>query len=518
MRTLFLLPLLLTLSLLSAQSEMSEREVKLEEQFIAAKREALLGKTDEAIGMFRALLEEQPKNDPALFELARLHFAAGQTPEAIEALREAYAIRPSDVYAAFLADLYQAAGRYQDGADLYAGLIDRYPERAENYLERAAFLVRAQDIRGAMKVYESLEDRIGVNPELSRRKHALYLGTGDRKRAEQELVALVEAFPREVAYRHLLAGFYRSQEEEKKAREVYQEILRIEPADVRAQLALQDAAPAGNAASGNDAELLALLGRSDVDLDLKVGKLLPLIQQVANTGDRTLADRLLQLTAELRRVHPDAAKAAAIEGDLYFHSGRLSEAARAYRETLELDDTVYPVWEQLLAALYLDNQIADLRKYAEEALDVFPNRPAVYVHYALGEALRGDFAEANNLLQQAQLMVSANPEAAAAVDALLAALAILETETGAGDIDLARLPGGSRGPLAFYLAQREAPELSALQAADTPENTNALLLELMGDAQLAAGDKAAAADLYTRARAAGSQSPTLGPKLSGPKS
>ncbi|NJB84417.1 tetratricopeptide (TPR) repeat protein [Lewinella marina] len=518
MRTLFLLPLLLALATLPAQSEMTEKEVKLEEQFIAAKREALLGKTEAAIDLFQALLEEDPRNDPALFELARLQHAAGQTTPAIEALRRAYTLRPNDVYAAFLADLYQAAGRYRDGAELYAELIRQQPSQAENYLEQAAFLVRAQDIRGAMKVYNDLEDRIGVNAELSRRKHALYLGTGDHRRAEQELIALVEAFPEELAYRHLLAGYYRSQEEDKKAREVYQEILRREPADVRAQLALQDAAPTPDGGGGDDRELMALLARADVDLDLKVGKLLPLIQQVANTNDRALADRLLALTAELRRVHPDAAKAAAIEGDLYFHTGRLTEAASSYRATLELDDTVYPVWEQLLAALYLDNQLADLRKYAEEALDIFPNRPAVYVHYALAEALRADYAEAGNLLQQAQLMVSANPEAAAAVAELEKAFAALADDAPAGDLDLARLPGGQAGPLAFYLAQRAAPDAAALMAADHPANTNALLLELMGDARKAAGDKAAAASLYARARAAGSRSPSLADKISALKS
>ncbi|THH40715.1 tetratricopeptide repeat protein [Neolewinella litorea] len=518
MRILLLLPLLFTLSFLSAQSERSESEVKREEQFITAKREALLGKTDDAIALFQALLEEQPKNDPALFELARLHYAAGNTAPAIEALQRAYAIRPNDVYAAFLADLYQAAGRYRDGADLYAQLIEQRPTQAENYLERAAFLVRAQDVKGAMKVYDELEDRIGVNPELSRRKHALYLGTGDRKRAEQELVSLIEAFPDVIDYRHLLAGYYRSQDEDKKAREVYQEILRREPADVRAQLALQDAAPGGDVAGTDDRELMALLARPEVDLDLKVGKLLPLIQQVANTGDRALGDRLLALTAELRRVHPDAAKAAAIAGDLYFHTGRLTEAAQAYRETLELDDTVYPVWEQLLAALYLDNQLVDLREYAEAALDIFPNRPAVYVHYALGEALRGDFGEANNLLQQAQLMVSASPDAAAAVDALQAAFTALETGSDADNLNLARLPGGEGGPLAFYLKQRNDPDAAALQSADSPVNTNALLLELMGDAQQRAGDKAAAAELYARAQAAGSRSSTLARKISGLKS
>ncbi|WP_116126704.1 tetratricopeptide repeat protein [Lewinella sp. IMCC34183] len=517
MRTLFLSAFLCSSALVFAQAEMTEREVKQEERFIEAKREALLGKTDEAIARFETIAEEAPDNDPARFELARLRYAAGNTAGAIKAMEEAYGLRPNDVYAAYLAELYQAAGRYTDGAELYANLIRQNPSYAENYLQQAAFLVRAQDIKGALKVYESLEARTGVNAELSRRKHALYLGSGDTKRAERELEALVDAFPDRIEYRHLLAGFYNSQDDTKSARRVYEEILRRQPADVRAQLALQDASPAAGPA-GNDDELLAILARTDVDLDLKVGKLLPLIQQVAATHDRALADRALALAAELRRVHPDAAKAAAISGDLYYHSGRLAEAATAYRETLELDDTVYPVWEQLLSTLYLDNQMADLRRYAEEALDIFPNRPSVYLHYALGEAFRGDYDEADNLLQQAQLMVSGVPEAAAALEEIASAITRLRDGGDGSGLDTDQFPGGAQGPLSFYLQQRADPDPAALTAADSPENTNALLLELMGDARSATGDREAATRFYTRAREAGSKSSTLARKISQLKS
>jgi tetratricopeptide (TPR) repeat protein len=514
MRPLFILLCCIAACRLTAQGETTAEAVNAQKQFIDAKQEALLGKTDAAIALFREITEGDSRNDPAYFELARLQYAAGRSPEAITAMEKAYALRENEVYAAFLAELYRSAGKYAEGAELYAGLIKKYPTEADLYLERAAFQVRDQDIKGALATYNALEDRIGVNAELARRKHALYLGSGDRKRAERELLNLVEAFPRQLEYRHLLAGYYESQEEDKQARRVYEEILTIEPADVRAQLALQDAPSATDgSATGDDAELMALLARTDVDLDLKVGKLLPLIQQVASSGDRGLADRALRLAAELRRVHPDAAKATAIAGDLYFHSGRLPEAAEAYRATLELDDTVYPVWEQLLGTLYLDNQIAELRDLAESALDIFPNRPAIYVHYAIGEALRSDFSAADDLLGQARMMVSGSPESAAALDELATALNRLE-QGGDDPVNTALLPGGDKGVLAVLLGSDRTRAPALLH----PRNTNALLLERLGDMKREGGDTAAAAGLYLRAQRAGSKSPTLPAKLARVKS
>lgn len=515
---LYFLGILFALPLTAQPGTVTPQTIQAEKDYIEAKREALLGKTDKAIVLFKGLVENAPENDALQFELGRLLFAAGNTDAAIEALRKAYDKRPNEVYAAFLAELYQASGRHSDGAALYANLIKENPGAEEYYLEQAAFLVRAQDIKGAVGVYNQLESRIGINAELARRKHALYLGQGDLKRAEKELTALISAQPDQLNHRHLLAGFYTSQGDEAKARKTYQEILRIQPADVRAQLALQDVQADRPANSGSDDELLKLLARTDVDIDLKIGKILPLIQQVAQANasgarpqDAKMGQRAMALAAELRRVHPDEAKAAAIQGDLFFHTGQLTKAAEAYRATLELDDTVYPVWEQLLATLYLDNQITDLRRYAEEALDIFPNRPVIYVQYALGEALRANFGEANSLLDQARIMVSGQPEAATQLETLSTAFAGLEAGSPSQGLNFSHIPGGASSPLGFLL--QNGGDAAALKAYDQPTNTNALFLEMLGDALKDDGSKAAAGKAYSRAKAAGSKSSTLRRKM-----
>jgi tetratricopeptide (TPR) repeat protein len=510
MRTALLLCLYFSSVCLFAQGGApTELDIKQQTSFIEAKREALLGKTEKAIGMFKELIEATPGMDAAHFELGRLQYAAGNTEDAIDHLKKAYNRRPNEVYASFLAELYQASGRHKEGAELYSELIKKSPEEADYYLERAAFLVRAQDIKGAIGAYNQLESRIGVNIELARLKHSLYLGQGDQKRAEKELTALVASQPENLRFHHMLAGYFASQNEKVKAKKAYEEILRRQPADVRAQLALQDVAPTKS--SGNDTELMALLGRADVDIDLKVGKLLPLVNEVAQTQDATKGKRAAILAAELWRVHPDEAKAAALQGDVFFHTGRLAEAADAYKATIELDDTVYPVWEQLLGTLYLDNQTMELRKYAEEALDVFPNRPAVYIHYALGEAFRSNFSEANSLLEQAQLMTSGQPEGKAALEQLSEALSGLEAGDATAKIDLTKLPGGKEGPLAFLIVN--GGKASSLIAYDSAGNTNALFLEMLGDAHAKSGDKAAAAKAYARAKAAGSKSANLRGKM-----
>lgn len=502
----------------AAQDELTVAQVQLQSDFIVAKQMALLGKTDEAISKFRELADRNPKDDAVQFELARLYKAKGDKSQAIDYLEKAYAGRSNEIYAAFLAELLRETGRHKEGAALFSNLRKKDPANEEFYLEEAAFLVRAQDIKGAVAVYDALEKRIGVNAELARLKHTLYLGAGDTRKAEKELLELVEAQPRVMANRHLLAGFYVAQQDQKSAERVYREILKIEPSDVRAQLALQNTDNPARAGKENDDQLMALFGRSDVDIDLKIGKLLPLVQQISSQAKEArpqvpgTVDRALKLAHELRRVHPDEAKASALLGDIYFQSGQLPKAADAYIATLELDDNVYPVWEQLLGTLFLANRTADLRNYAEDALDLYPNRPNIYVQYALGEALRANFGEANSLLDQARLMVSTNAKATTSLNEISRAFQVLSGSAAADAINLKLLPGGANGPLGFLMDNGK--DLSALEAYDTPENTNSLFLEKLGDALLSAGNKEEAAAAFTRAKSAGSKSKELAQKLS----
>ena len=510
---LLILSLLLATGLSAQPGSLTAEEVNTEKAFIEAKREALLGNVESAIAAFQALSKKMDES-VVYYELGRLYYTQEDNNEAIEQLEKAYKMEANPIYARLLGELYLATGQNKEGAKLYADLVDRKPDEAEYYLQQALFLVRGQEIDDAIDVYNALEKRVGVNPDLSRKKHALYLGDGNQKKAEKELIALVDAFPNSLDFRHLLAGYYTSQNQKSDAKKVYQEILRIQPDDVKAQLAIQDSKPGTSV--GKSTELLALFSNSEVDVDLKIGKLLPLVQAVANTKDRKIADEGLTLATELRRVHPDEAKGWAVTGDLYYHTGRYTEAAEAFRQTLKLDDTVYPVWEQLLHSLYLDNQQQELKESASDALDVYPNRPYIYFYASLAEAARMDYVEAISLMQQAEFIFSATkPAAGTMARTYQEAFSALSEK---------KLPSTSEltkevGPFTNYLAARQAFDAGQNDRviellADNERNTNAAQLELLGDAYLASGQKDKANALFLRAKAAGSKSGKLAGKIS----
>lgn len=401
---LLLLTMLFTVVLTDAQQRYTESDVNLEKVFIEANREKLLENYDKAESLYKEVLKRDKSNHAAAYELARIYDLKTEEDRAIKSIQTAIDIEPGNTwYKKFLADVYQKIGRHKEAAEVYEALVEIEPHEQHYYFKWAYFLVRANEIDKAVKVYDALEKRIGINEEIARRKHSLYLGSGNSKKAARELERLVDAFPQVVAYRHMLADFYEQIGEKDQAKSVYKDILAIDANDVKANLAL-----AGNGKNRDELQYLESLkpifSQTDVELDLKISRLFPFITKVADTQDKELATAALELTQILEGIHSEDAKVYSAAGDLLYHSNQLEAAYEKYKQTLQLDETVFSVWENTLYIQYELKNYEALAKDSEEAMDIFPNKAVVY--YLNGLALNelGKNKEAVDPLEQALMM------------------------------------------------------------------------------------------------------------------
>ena len=189
--------------------QITEQEIKLQELFIAANAEKLRGNYEKAIELFESFLEKDKENGAANYELARLYDLEEKNDLALKAAEKAAAQDGSNIwYQMFLAELYLEMNEDKKAAGVYESLVEKNPDEADFYFKWAYFLVRSNETEKAIKVYDELEKKIGVNEEVSRRKHSLYLGLGNYKKAEKELDVLIEKYPNNPEYRHLLANFF----------------------------------------------------------------------------------------------------------------------------------------------------------------------------------------------------------------------------------------------------------------------------------------------------------------------
>ncbi len=266
-------------NLVQAQGQrVSESEVNIQKVFIEANREKILGNYENAAYLYKEVLKKDGKNHAAYYELARIHDVLDQNSEALKAIQQAIKNDGSNAwYRMFLGDVHDKRGDFKAAARVYEDLIKNEPNQDYYYYKMAYYLVKAKDANKAIKVYDQLEEIIGITQEVCQKKHRLYLGIGNTKKAAGELQKLIDAYPSDIEHRHALASFYQQTTQTDKAQAEYRRILDLAPNDAQAQIAIASSAKK----SGKDVTYLQSLQpifrQGDLGIDSKIKELIPYI-------------------------------------------------------------------------------------------------------------------------------------------------------------------------------------------------------------------------------------------------
>ena len=388
----------------------SQEEVSIQKIFLEGKVQMIRGNMEEALTIFKEVLEKDRDNAAAAYEMARIYDSNEDNDNAIKYAQKATEWEKDNAwYHILLAEFYQKTSQDDKAAMVYENMTKIFPTENEYYFQWAYFLVRSSQPEAAIKVYKMLEDKIGVNEELTRRKHSLYLGLGNYKKAEKELLVFIEKYPTSTSALHNLANFYEQTGEQNKAQATYKKIIQIDPKDSQAIVALAQNDKKSSGEIGYLAKLKPVFQNPNIHIDVKITELFPIVTKVADTGDKNLAVQALELAYILEEVHPNQAKAFSVTGDLLYYSEKNEAAIERYQKTLDLNDNVYAVWEQML---YIYAELKDydnLVKESENALDLFPNQGAIYYLNGLGYSGQEKHRDAVSALQQALIMSNKNP-------------------------------------------------------------------------------------------------------------
>lgn len=408
-----------SLTSFSQDARLTEEDVNIQKVFIEASREKILGNYENAAYLYKEVLKRDNQNHAAAYELSRIYDTLNKDSKALSSIKTAVSLEPTNYwYKSYLADLYKKTNQDLLAANVYEDLVNTDSNNEYYYFRWAYFLVRANEISKAVKVYDSLEKKIGINEEIIRRKHTLYLGSGNNKKAAKELERLIAAYPDNVDYYHLLASFYEQVNDQTAANEIYKQILAIDASDVKANIAA-----AAFQKGDNDMTYLNSLknvfAQPDVDIDVKIKELYPYVSKVADSGNKDLATAALELSTILEEVHPNDPKAFSVSGDLLFHSGRKQEALEKYKQTVALDDNVFLVWEQMMYIYTEEEEYTKLETISEEVMDLFPNQARAYFFNGLSLAELGKNKDATSVLEQALLMSGKNVRLQFDINALL---------------------------------------------------------------------------------------------------
>lgn len=358
-----------------------------------AAKQKILGNNDKAIELFKECLDKDPADAAAMYELASIYADQSNATDALPLAIKAVALDPANKwYKILLIQIYQAQGKYTDAAVYISQLIAAEPDNIEYYQNQALNYIYDNDYKNALKAYDILEQKLGINEDISIEKEKIYIMMGKPDKALEEVQKLSQAYPDEPRYLEMLAELYITAGKDDKALEIYNEILKIDPEDPYINISLADYYRKKGDRAKSFGYLKAGFANPALDIDSEVSILLAYYS--VNEIYSTYKDEAFELAEILIKTHPDDPKAHSIYADFLVQDKRYAEARDEFLKVISIDSTKYLVWEQLL---YVESQLNNnqaIKSESKRALDLFPDQPMLYLFAGSASFQLKDFESA----------------------------------------------------------------------------------------------------------------------------
>lgn len=465
----------------------TESQVTLEEKYMDANTHIIVGKYDEALKLLKEIYKEDNSNPGLNFEIAKVYGSLNDLPSAIKHAKKAVEYSPNnEFYHLVLGNLLLESNQTSEAISSLNKLILLKPEKTEYYDMLAKAHLRANEYQNALNTFSKLESQIGFSEDLALRQIDILNEYGKSNKVIEILEKLISADPKEIRHRYNLASYYQQNGDKKKATEVYQEIIKIDPEDAVANLALLDSIDNPSNETGYLSALQPLIEDENIPLDKKILEMIPYLERV--TSEPQLGEPLLRIGKTLVQLYPNDAKVHALYADIFNGLGKTDKAIDQYEKTLALDDRVYSVWEQLILAYDANENYSAMIKKAEEAIDLFPNNASAYYLYASGQISSGNLVEVESYLDDASMIAGKDLYHKARVENQRARLAMINKEY-----------------------DKAAKHLSL--SSEWSMGQDAESVELLGDLSLLQGNKSEALKYWKEAKRLGNTSTQLEEKI-----
>ena len=365
-----------------------EDSLNVEQLFFSALREKTIERNTEATDLFNKILQIDPSNDAAMYELANLKKIKNNYTDAQPLLEKAVTIKPdNEWYWLALADNYEKANNIEKLENVFNQLIRLNPERPEYYFDKANTYFVTAKYEEALKTYDQLEKITGPSDDLVLSRQRIYLKQGKVDQAATALEQMITHNPTQVKYYLLLAEVYNSNSLNDKALKALEQAKKVDPNNGYVHLALADIYrdKKNNEACLTELELAFAI--PDLDVNQKIRIVLGYTPKFVDPDAKVSANAkasALDLSKIIATTHPSDAKALALYADMLFQNEKVKEARPYYQQSVALNNQIYEIREQLVRADLSENDFAAAIKDGEDALSYFPNQ--AWMNYFVGIA------------------------------------------------------------------------------------------------------------------------------------
>jgi len=389
-KTLFLI-LLFVFSLsacrVSKDKGFSHKNVLTEQQkeeclsiFMDANKEKILGNYSRAGSLFAECIRKNPNDDASFYELASILILDKKYDDALMLAREALRLDPKNLwYQVLLAEIYNKKKQPAEAAKIYKKIIKIHPEKIDYYYELAMLYIYAHKYKDAIAVYDKLEKITGVSEELAVQKQSIYMFNKNYSKAAEEINKLIAAFPKESRYKIMLADVYLNAGQKEKAFKIYETVQKEDPQNGSVNFSLAEYYRDMGQNDKFFEQIKLAFSNQNVETDAKIKILLSYFSVTENENNKLLLEQAFELLDILIKTHPGEAIVYSMYADFLIRDKQNEKAETMFLKVVELDNSKYAVWEQLLITESDLHNYVRMDSLGKVAIELFPEQPLLYL-------------------------------------------------------------------------------------------------------------------------------------------
>ena len=235
-----LIAVLITIGL-QGNAQTESRITRYNYFFLEAIRQQEMGNLAAAFDLLNHARDINPKAPEVYYEIAGYYVAMQNSKAARYNFEQAAKLAPDNsTYLEKLGQFYISQNNYEDALTTYEQLYTSNKTR-EDVLQILYQLYGAQNnYKKMIEMIERMELLSGASEQLSLTKMQIYEQMGDKRKAQAELLRLVQKNPLELNYRVMLGNWLLQNNKKKEAYNEYQTVLKEDPNNAAAQLSLLD--------------------------------------------------------------------------------------------------------------------------------------------------------------------------------------------------------------------------------------------------------------------------------------
>jgi tetratricopeptide (TPR) repeat protein len=353
-----------------------------EKVYFEANKQKVLNNKNEALKGYFSSLEINPKSHAAMYQCAKLLYQLEKFPEALSYAQKAVNtnLEYNHWYHGQLAQFYSKFGKYELSADVFSEMVVNEPGERANYTEGASQYYNAKRFDKAEAMLKQMQAKFGIERESSTRLDFIYSATSQQDKAVSVMEQLSETYPDDLQYMGYLSETYMRAGQEDKAIRVLNQILEQDSTVGKAHYALYTI---HFEAGRNEIAMIHLKESFKTD-DITLQQKLQSVSTYFNglKRDESTKNDVLELSDILLENYPTDVEPYVLRSDIYATLNDFHKAREYAREAIEKDLSNFALWSKLLNVnLRLGDskqQVIDI----EEALELFPNLPELYINLA----------------------------------------------------------------------------------------------------------------------------------------